>query len=158
MVMFCAGYKLKASPPTNTSVRLISAMLALDLAKNFVSPAMWIYGESRSVIGTVARLATWPEGLALVFCLSAVVVVPYILMQLFSPNMPGRNNWTQWACRGLIMGGVIWIYMAYLSRGLDFAVVTSLFTFNGVMSIVMAGILGYGINQDQIDNEDRANK
>jgi len=139
-------------------VRLMSAMLALDLAKNFVSPAMWIYGESRSVIGTVARLATWPDGLALVFCLAAAMVVPYILMQLFKPNIASRNVWTQWACRGLLMGGVIWMYMAYLSRDLDYEVVTSLFTFNGAMSLVMAGILGYGINQDQIEKEDRAKK
>jgi len=139
-------------------VRLISALLAIDLAKNFISPAMWIFGEPRSVIGTVARLATWPDGLALVFCVSAVLVVPYILMQLFSPNMPSRNRWTQWACRGLIMGGVIWMYMSYLSRSLDYEVVTALFAFNGVMAIVMAGLLGYGINQDQIELEDRANQ
>jgi len=139
-------------------VRFISALLAIDLAKNFISPAMWIYGEPRSVIGTVARLATWPEGLALMFCVSALLVVPYVLMRLFRPNMASRNMWTQWACRGLIMGGVIWMYMAYLSRNLDYQVATILFSFNGVMAIVMAGILGYGINQDQIENEDRARK
>jgi len=140
------------------SGRLMSALLAIDLAKNFISPAMWIYGESRSVIGTVARLATWPDGLALIFCVSAAVVVPYIIVQLFNPNSPSRNMWAQWACRGLIMGGVLWIYMSYLSRNLDYAVVTSLFSFNGAMSLVMAGILGYSINQDQIKNEDEANK
>jgi len=139
-------------------VRFISALLAIDLAKNFISPAMWIYGEPRSVIGTVARLATWPDGLALVFCLAAAMVVPYILMQLFTPNMQNRHTWTRWGCRGLITGGVIWLYMSYLSRNLDYEVVTVLFAFNGVMSIVMAGILGYGINQDQIELEDREKK
>ena len=136
----------------------MSALVAIDLAKNVISPALWIYGESTSVIGTVARLATWPEGLAAVFIISALLIIPYIAMQLFNPDIPSRDTWTRLACQGLILGGVLWVYMAYLSRNLDYDVVTPLFAFNGVMSIVMAGILGYGINQNQIENEDRANK
>lgn len=137
-------------------VRLMSALLALDLAKNFISPALWIYGESTSVIGTVARLATWPQALAVLFAASAVMVGPYILMQLFCPNCTNRMRWTRCACRGLRLGGVLWFFMAYLSRDLDYEVATSVFVLNCVFSVAMAAILGYGINLEQIENENGA--
>lgn len=134
-------------------VRMMSALLALDLAKNFISPALWILGESKSVIGTVATLATWPWALGVIFVAAAAMAAPYIVMHLFLPNYSHQVECTQWACRGMLIGGVIWIYMAYLSRNLDYEVATGVFLFNGVFSIAMAAILGYGINLEQLEKE-----
>lgn len=135
-------------------VRMLSVLLALDLAKNFVSPALWIMGETSSVVSNVSRLATWPDALAGVFIVAAVLVAPYIVMQLICPMCERKTQYTQWACRGMLIGGVLWFYMAYLSRNLDYDVATSLFVINGVFSMAMAAILGYGINLEQLDAED----
>lgn len=133
----------------------MSSLLALDLAKNFVSPAMWILGETSSIVSTVAATATYPWTLAALFFTAASMAVPYIVMQLVLPGCHLRTRFTQWACKGMSLGGVIWFFMAYLSRNLDYDVATSVFLLNGVFSISMAGILGYGINLEQIQKADK---
>lgn len=132
-------------------VRLMSSLLALDLAKSFINPALWILGESTSVISTVAKLATWADALGVVFIVSALMVAPYIVMQITMPDCPYRLFLTRCACNGLILGGVLWAYMAYLSRNLDYDTATIVFLTNSLFPIAMAGLLAYSINAEQIE-------
>lgn len=134
-------------------VRLLSVLLALDIAKNFVSPAMWIAAEEKSVIYTVAQLAAYPEAMAAVWLLSAAMVGPYVLMQIFLPECRYARQITKLACNGVCLGGVLWVYLAYLSRNLDYDIVTPLFLINGLGSIALGAVLAYGLNAEQIAAE-----
>ena len=134
-------------------VRLLSVLLALDIAKNFISPAMWILGEDRSVIGTTARLASSPEALAALWLMSALMVAPYVAIQLFSPDCQAKRAFTKLASRGVCIGGVLWVYLAYLSRNLDYSIATGLFILNGFGSIALGAVLAYGLNSDQLAAE-----
>ena len=130
-------------------VRMLSVLLALDIAKNFVSPAMWILGESRSVVGIVARLATWPDMLAVTWIAAAVLVAPYIAMQTFFPRVRYQRAITRMACNGVCLGGIVWMYMAYISRNLDYGIATWLFVLNSVASVALGGVLAFGLNSEQ---------
>ena len=135
------------------AARLMSVLLALDIAKNFISPALWILGEDRSVIGTTARLASNPHAMALVWLAASAMVAPYVLVQLFAPDCGGKRLATKWACRGVCLGGVLWIYLAYLSKNLDYEIATGLFIFNGVSSVALGAVLAFGLNNDQLQAE-----
>lgn len=133
--------------------RLLSVLLALDIAKNFISPALWILGENSSVISTTARLASNPHALAVVWFLASLMVAPYVLVQLFAPLCSFKRLATKWACRGVCLGGVIWVYLAYLSKNLDYDIATTLFIFNGVSSVALGAVLAFGLNSDQLQAE-----
>lgn len=134
-------------------VRLLSVLLALDIAKNFISPAVWIMGERQSVVSTVARLATYPDALAMLWLLSALLVLPYVAMQIFFPGCRQARRITKLACHALCAGGVLWVYVAYLSRNLDYSMATSLFVANGIGSIGLGAVLAYGLNSEQLAAE-----
>ena len=134
-------------------VRLLSILLALDIAKNFVSPALWILGENSSVISTTARLSSSPEALAALWLLSALMVAPYVVAQLFAPQCRAKRAATKLASRGVCIGGVLWVYLAYLSRNLDYSIATSLFILNGFGSIALGAVLAYGLNSEQLAAE-----
>lgn len=131
-------------------VRLLSVLLALDIAKNFISPALWILGENSSVVSTTARLASHPEVLALLWLLAALMVAPYVLVQLVAPECRAKRMATQLASRGVCLGGVLWVYLAYLSRNLDYDIATGLFILNGLGSVGLGAVLAYGLNSDQM--------
>lgn len=131
-------------------VRLMSVLLALDIAKNFISPALWILGEDKSVISVTARLATQPEALAALWLLAALMVAPYVLVQLFAPECGAKRSATKLASRGVCLGGVLWVYLAYLSRNLDYEIATGLFVINGIGSVALGAVLAYGLNSEQL--------
>lgn len=136
-----------------TLVRMLSVLLALDMAKNFVSPALWIVGEVTSVIGRTAMLASFPNSLAYGWLAAALLVAPYVLVQVFFPAHTIKRRATKLACRGLALGGVLWVYLAYLSKNLDYPYATGLFTLNGIASVALAAVLAYGLNSDQLQAE-----
>lgn len=137
------------------AVRLLSILLALDIAKNFVTPALWILGENSSVISTTARLSSNPEALALVWLAASLMVCPYVLVQLLAPKCALKRLATKWACRGVCLGGVVWVYLAYLSKNLDYEIATGLFIFNGLSSVALGAVLAFGLNNEQLQAEQK---
>ena len=133
--------------------RVMSVLLALDIARDFVTPALWIVGETTSVISTTARLATFPELLALAWLLAALMVLPYILMQVFSPDCRWRRKIIKIGCNGVCLGGVMWVYLAYLSKNLDYGIATSTFIGNGISSVALGAVLAWGLNKEQINTQ-----
>lgn len=133
--------------------RLLSVLLALAIAKEFVIPALWILGENSSAISITARLASHPHALAMVWLLAAAMVAPYVLVQLVAPQCRARRRATKWACRGVCLGGVLWIYLAYLSKNLDYEIATGIFILNGVSSVALGAVLAFGLNNDQLRAE-----
>lgn len=133
--------------------RVMAVLLALDIARDFVTPALWIVGETTSVISTTARLATFPELLALAWLLAALMVAPYILMQLFAPDCRWRRKIIKVGCNGVCLGGVMWVYLAYLSKNLDYGIATSTFIGNGISSVALGAVLAWGLNKEQINTQ-----
>ena len=71
-------------------------------------------------------------------------------VQLFWPDCKIRRELTKLACKGLCFGGVLWVYMAYLSKNLDYGIATAQFITNGIASVSLGAVLAYGLNSDQI--------
>ena len=130
-------------------VRMLSILIAFEIIMDFISPALWILTEHTSIIGTVARLASSSGSLAIAWLLSTALVAPFIVMQLIFPESIYRTAIIKSAVYGLILGTLIWVFMAFLSRNLDYRFVFWLFLFNSFGSFGMAALLANSINNDQ---------
>lgn len=146
--MNCADCQLAANKQQNADamIRLLAIVLAFDMIQNMVSPAVWILGASGSIVSTVSRLATYPEGLAWAWLVAAALIVPFMATQL-----AGRNcrRCTRLACLGLCFGGALWMFLAWLGRDLDYPALPYLFGFNCIVSVAMAMVLAISINDHQ---------
>lgn len=135
------------------SARLLGALLAFELAKGMYTGGLWIMSEV-SVTGKIARLASHPHALAIFWMSLAVLVMPYMVSQLFDCWESQRNRFTRFACWSTMAGGVVWVYLAYLSKNMDYANVTNIFLINGAACVGMAAVLAYGLNREQQRLED----
>ena len=136
-----------------TAVRCLSILVAFELMMDFVSPALWVLTEYASVISTVSRLASSSTALAAAWLLSAALVVPFVLMQIVWPDCRHRTSIIKTATYGLILGTLIWVFMAFLSRNLDYRFVFWIFLLNGLGSLGMAALMANSINNDQKEAE-----
>ena len=128
--------------------RLLGAVLAFELAKDMCTGSLWILSPE-SITGRIARLSTYPEALAAVWACLALLVVPYFLLQVFSIGQRYATLITRLACRAILAGGVIWCYLAYLSKNLDYTFVTEIFIVTGLSCIGMAAALANSLNNAQ---------
>lgn len=136
-----------------TSARLFGALLAFEVAKGMFTGGLWIMSEL-SVVGKVARLSTHPYALAIFWMSLALLVVPYLLSQFFNLWENHRHELSRYTCWAVMAGGVVWVYLAYLSRNMDYAHVTNIFLVNGATCIGLAAVLAYGLNREQQRLED----
>ena len=132
----------------NLYARLVSAVLSFELAKDMVTGALWILSPE-SLTGRIARLSTYPEVLAGLWVCLAFLVLPYFLMQVFAIGQRYSIVITRLACRSILAGGVIWCYLGYLSKNLDYAYVTEIFIVTGLSCIAMAAVMANTLNSAQ---------
>ena len=132
-----------------SAVRSLSVLVAFELMMDFVSPALWVLTESASVLGTVARLSSSPTALAVCWLLAAALVLPFTVMQIGWPDFVYRRAVIKTATHGLILGAVVWVFMAFLSRNLDYRFAVGNFLFNGLASLALAALMAYGLNNEQ---------
>ena len=128
--------------------RLLGAVLSFELAKDMVAGALWILSP-QSVTGRIAALSTYPEGIAALWAFLALLVIPYFLLQAFSIGERYAATTTRIACRAILAGGVIWCYLAFLSRSLDYAYVTEIFIIAGLSCIATSAALANSLNNAQ---------
>ncbi len=129
--------------------RLLSTLLAVALMFNMIDPALLVLNEQRSLVATVAKMTGHPAWLAVAFLLLACMVVPFVLMQLFRPECIHQRGIVKLACLAMCIGGVLWIYLAYLSRNLDYETLTGIYARNGGWSICLGAILAHHLNNKQ---------
>lgn len=132
---------------TKLEYRFIGAALALELGKNMATGGFWIL-ETSSITGKVALMSTYPAMLAMIWISLAALVVPFILLQVFGIGFAYARAIKGTACRAMLLGGVIWCYLGYLSKNLDFAYVTEIFMLNGTTCVVMSAVIAFGLNND----------
>jgi MFS family permease len=128
-------------------IRLLSVLMALDMIENMISPALWILGEQRSVIATIASLSTSRPMLGYAFLVAASLMLPYLIARLADR---ASHRTTRLACLALSASGVLWMYVAFLARNLDYQYVGGLFIFDGLVCLALAGVLANSINDAQL--------
>lgn len=133
------------------AVRSLSVLVSFEIVMDFVSPAMWVLSEQTSVLSNVARLSSSPTALALCWLLAALLVVPFVLMEVFWRGCKHRRSVIKLATYGMILGAVIWVFMAFLTRNLDYRFAVWNFLFNGAGSLAMGALMANGLNNDQIE-------
>ena len=140
------------SENTARLARLLAIVLSLDMVQNMVSPAVWILGASGSIVAKVARLATYPDAVAWAWLAMSALMLPYLVAQI-----GGRASvlCTRLACLSLCGGGMLWMFLAWLGRDLDYSALIYLFGFNCLISIAMGAVLAYSINQQQLSDEQK---
>lgn len=130
------------------TLRLISAVFAFGLAKDMFTGGLWIFSV-QSVTGRIARVSTYPDAMAVIWVLLSVLVVPYVLMQTFGFGEKYSAAITRLSCRSILASGVIWAYLGFLSRNLDYQYVTSIFVINSLTCIAMSALMANGLNNAQ---------
>lgn len=135
-----------------TMARCFSIVAACEILMDFISPAMWIMTAPQSIMAKVANLSTSGIALGVVWLLAGALVVPFVLMQFINPNYEHRRMVIKTCNVGNIAGALIWFFMAFLARNLDYEFIIFNFVFNGVGALVMAGLLANSLNNDQIES------
>lgn len=139
-----------------TDLRLMGGLLAVALGGNMVSDALWVLSE-HTITSKVAQLSTYPHLLAALWMLCAALVIPYFLLQAFVTRSAKRRViFTRLACWAVMAGGVLYAYMGYLSRALDYSYITEIFVGTALLNMSMAAVLAYGLNAAQRRAEDAA--
>ncbi len=128
--------------------RLKGALLAFVLAGGMMMGGLWIL-SGESITGKVARLSSYPQAIAIVWMLLALLVLPYFLNQVCNCLHDYQRQVVRLACRAVLAGGVIWVYLAWLSRNLDFQYITLIFVINGLSAVGMAAVLAHKLNRAQ---------
>ncbi|MEO8391232.1 hypothetical protein [Polaromonas sp.] len=129
--------------------RLLSVLLSCSLIFNMVDPALLILKEPASLVSHIARITHSPVAIAATFLLMAALAAPFMVMQTFAPKTRHRRRVIRLGCLALCCGGLLWVFLAYLSRNLDYATVTGIFIRNGAWNIALAAVLANSINNEQ---------
>ena len=132
-------------------VRCMSVMAAFEILLDFVSPALWILTTPNSIIARVASLSSSSEIMGGCWLIAAAMVVPFVVMQVGWPDYEHHRIVTKICNYGNITGGLIWFFMAFIARNLDYDYIIFNFLFNGIGSIALAALLADGLNDTQVE-------
>jgi hypothetical protein len=129
--------------------RLLSAVMAFELGKDMATCGVWMM-EADSLMGRIGSLSSSPRVFAYAWMALALLVLPFFVLQVTGWGKACRRILTRLALWALLCSGVFWTYLAFLSKNLDYASVTSIFLLHGTTCIAMAAILAYGLNAAQL--------
>ena len=136
---------------TSHKARCFSAVAAFQVLMTFISPALWILTTPQSIMARVANLAYSSELLGACWLAAAVLVLPFVVMQVGWPDYEHHRIVTKICNYGNITGGLIWFFMAFIARNLDYDYIILNFLFNGIGSIALAALLADGLNDTQVE-------
>lgn len=134
-------------------VRLFGALLALTLTSKMVIDALWMMSHE-TIISKVAQLSAYPTALSVYWFATAALVVPYFLLQAFGIFGNHHRPIVRLACRAVMASGVLYAYLGFLSRNLDYIYVMESFVIMSLLNMGMAAALGHGLNAAQLRKED----
>lgn len=134
---------------------LLGALLAVDLMKSMLTAGMWIFNDD-TMMSKVASLSRYPDAMAYLWITLVIGVLPYFFMQAFGLWHAWRRPITRLACRAILVSGVLWAFLAYLSRNIDSDNITIIFVLNSMTFIAMSAILASSINTAQDREANRA--
>lgn len=133
----------------NHEARLLLVALGSSLMFDMLDPMLLILGTGASIVSKAAIITGFPIVIAGAFGAAAALLIPLLIFQIFCPAHEERDFVIRLALIGLALGGVVWMFLAYTVRVLDYTTVTSIFARNGIWNIFLAGILAYRLNYQQ---------
>lgn len=136
-------------------VRLFGALLAITLASRMVIDALWILSP-QTIISKVAQLSTYPEAVSGTWFLAAALVVPYFFLQVIGVPGDKHRPVVKLACRALMLSAVVYGFLGFQSRNLDYDYVTESFVVMSFLNMGMAYALAHGLNAAQKRKEEAA--
>jgi len=131
-----------------TENRLLCAVLAYELSKSMATGGLWIL-SSQSITGRIAALSTYPNVLAIVWIALSLLVLPFFFAKLLNAESRYSRLIAWFGRRAILCGGVIWFFLAFLSKNLDYEFVTMIFIANGATCFAVSLVLARGINNAQ---------
>lgn len=132
--------------------RCMSVMAAFEILMDFIGPAIWVLSTPTSIVAKVAGLSLSGRGLGVAWLLAALLVLPFVVMQCFFPHYKHRRHVIKLCNHGNILGGLIWFFMAFLARNLEYDYITLNFILNGFGAFALATLLANGLNNDLIED------
>lgn len=128
--------------------RLLCAVLAFELMKGMATGGLWILSP-QSITGRIAALSTYPTVLATVWIALSLFVLPFFLTTLCDSETRYSHIISWLGRRAILCSGVIWCFLAFLSKNLDYEFVTAIFISNGVTCLAVSFVLARSINSAQ---------
>ena len=135
--------------------RLLGALLALDLMSRMLTAGIWVL-EANTMMSRIAGLSSFPQAMAYLWMALAVGVLPYFCMQAFGLGLKWRRKITRLACRTILFSGVLWAFLAYLSKNIDSTHIKGIFLLHSFIAVAMSAILASSINTAQGHEASRA--
>ena len=125
--------------------RLLGAVLAFELAKGMFTTGLWMLQPS-TMTSKVAQLSSSYEIFAYIWMALALFVLPYLVIQVSGKFDEYKRKATRLACWAILTSGVFWVYLAFLSRSLDFRYITEILLLHSTTCVVTAALLAYTLN------------
>ena len=130
-------------------IRGLSVLAAMQIMAGFISPAMWILFGHTSVVSNVASLSSSARAMAIAWLICALAIAPFVVMQVFESSFSHRRVIIKLSNLGMMGGCMVWVFMAFLSRNLDYEFAIWNFLFNGVAALGMAALMANTLNNEQ---------
>ena len=139
-------------------VRGLSVLVALQIMSGFISPAMWILFGHSSVVSNVALLSSSASAMAFAWLVCALAIAPFVAIQIFNPHAKHRRIIIKLSNLGMMGGCLVWVFMAFLSRNLDYEFAIWNFLFNGIAALGMAALMANTLNNEQKEKKGSCNE
>lgn len=130
------------------SARLLGAVLAFELAKDMVTSGMWML-NTETMMSRIGRLSSSVEVFSYVWMALAILVLPYLVLQVTGYGRDQESNINRLACWAILCSGVCWAYLGYLSKNVDYGYMTQVLILHSTSCLAMAAVLANGLNTSQ---------
>lgn len=145
----------KHSQPTELhniqlTLRVIHILIGCTIMFHMFNYAVYIFTRD-TILFRIATLSRSPELVALVFVLLAFLTVPYLLMQMFGLCGETMRAITRLACFSILAAGMQWVFLGWLSRNLDYDIITGELFRMGICTIIYSLILAHGLNSEDVE-------
>lgn len=143
-----ASVSLTELQHTRLHLRAAHVLLAATMMFDMFDPATYILTAPISMMYRIASLSGSPEMVAWSFVALGLLMAPYLFMQIFCSDCRGRREITKLACFALLGAGLQWVFLAWLSRNLDYEAVTGVLFRTGIGAVAYSLTLAYALNAE----------
>ena len=131
-------------------LRFLSVALGLAMAWNISNPGIWILNYPNATITKVASLSSSATVLGYMWLFLGSCLVPYILCNILGVTRKVTlEPCTRLACLATAGGAIMWGYLGWLSRDLDYQTLAYLFGSNAFLDLLVSLVLAVSINEHQ---------
>jgi hypothetical protein len=129
-------------------LRILFIMLAGSMMFDMLDPAFLMLTSPNTMMYRIASLSHYREWVIASYIVSALLVVPYLAMHLFSSWHRRSREVTKLAIAGLLVSSVVWAFLCFISWRVETGWATLLYLRNIIGSLMFAGFLGAMLNSE----------